>query len=85
MRSDNGTIKQTLCSPIVLAKSDQSFRFLSEDRGNTLSKQIRYFVGFIVGFRLLWCSVVFTVESLYWFYLLLYFDVYILGDDVYIC
>ena len=43
MRSDNGTIKQTLCSPIVLAKLDQSFRFLSEDGGNTLSRQIRYF------------------------------------------
>ena len=34
-----------------------------------------------VGFLLLWYSVLFTVESLSLLYLLLYHDLYVLGDD----
>ena len=34
-----------------------------------------------VGFLLLWYSVLFTVESLSLLYLLLYLDLYVLGDE----
>ena len=37
--------------------------------------------GLPVGFLLLGYSVLFTVESLYLLYLLLYLDLYVLGDD----
>ena len=37
--------------------------------------------GILVGFLLLWCSVLFTVESFFCFISLLYLDLYVLGDD----
>ena len=38
-------------------------------------------LGLPVGFLMLWYSVLFTVESLSLLYLLLYLDLYVLGDD----
>ena len=37
--------------------------------------------GLPVGFLLLGYSVIYTVESLSWFYLFLYLDLYVFGDD----
>ena len=39
-------------------------------------------LGLPIEFLLLWYLVVFNVESLSLFYLLLYLDLYVLGDDV---
>ena len=37
--------------------------------------------GLAVGFLLFWYSVLFTVESLSLLYLILYIDIYVLGDN----
>ena len=54
---------------------------IDEMVGPDASAVCRAHWGLPVGFLLLWYSVLFTVESLSLLYLLVMFDLYVLGDD----